>query len=35
MISYEIALGLSIIPVLMMFGTLNLGHIVEYQAQNG
>jgi len=35
MISYEIALGLSIIPVLMMFGTLNLGHIVEYQATNG
>ena len=35
MISYEIALGLSIIPVLMMFGTLNLGHIVEYQAANG
>ena len=35
MISYEIALGLSVIPVLMMFGTLNLGHIVEYQANNG
>lgn len=35
MISYEIALGLSVIPVLMMFGTLNLGHIVEYQAANG
>ncbi|MDA7880931.1 NADH-quinone oxidoreductase subunit H [Akkermansiaceae bacterium] len=35
MISYEIALGLSVIPVLMMFGTLNLGHIVEYQANHG
>lgn len=35
MISYEIALGLSIIPVLMMFGTLNLGHIVEYQTHHG
>lgn len=35
MISYEIAMGLSIIPVLMFFGTLNLGHIVEYQAANG
>ena len=35
MISYEIALGLSIIPVLLMFQTLNLGHIVEYQAANG
>ncbi|MDB4619977.1 NADH-quinone oxidoreductase subunit H, partial [Akkermansiaceae bacterium] len=35
MISYEIALGLSIIPVLMMYGDLNLGHIVEEQAKNG
>jgi len=35
MISYEIALGLSIIPVLMFFGDLNLGHIIEYQVQNG
>lgn len=35
MISYEIALGLSLIPVLMVFGTLNLGHIVEYQANHG
>ena len=35
MISYEIALGLSVIPILMMFQTLNLGHIVEYQAANG
>lgn len=35
MISYEIALGLSVIPVLMVFGNLNLGHIVEYQAMNG
>lgn len=35
MISYEIALGLSLIPVLMVLGTLNLGHIVEYQANHG
>lgn len=35
MISYEIALGLSIIPVLMIFGTLNLSKIAEYQDANG
>jgi NADH-quinone oxidoreductase subunit H len=35
MISYEIALGLSIIPVLMYFGELNLTKIVQYQADHG
>lgn len=35
MISYEIALGLSVIPVLMLFGDLNLGHIVQEQSENG
>ncbi|MGB0992037.1 MAG: complex I subunit 1/NuoH family protein [Akkermansiaceae bacterium] len=35
MISYEIALGLSVIPVLMVFGQLNLSDIVQYQADNG
>ena len=35
MISYEIALGLSVIPVLMIFGQLNLTNIVEWQAQHG
>ena len=35
MISYEIALGLSIIPVLMFFGELNLGRIVQEQSVNG
>ncbi|MFT3990606.1 MAG: NADH-quinone oxidoreductase subunit H [Luteolibacter sp.] len=35
MISYEIALGLSIIPVLLYFGDLNLSKIVEQQAANG
>ncbi len=35
MISYEIALGLSIIPVLMVFGELNLSTIVQEQSKNG
>lgn len=35
MISYEIALGLSIIPVLMIFRELNLGSIVRFQDANG
>jgi len=35
MISYEIAMGLSIIPVLMVFGQLNLSDIVQQQADNG
>ena len=35
MISYEIALGLSIVPVLMVFGQLNLTDIVTEQARNG
>jgi NADH-quinone oxidoreductase subunit H len=35
MISYEISLGLSIVPVLLYFGELNLGKIVQYQADHG
>jgi NADH-quinone oxidoreductase subunit H len=35
MISYEIALGLSIIPVLLYFGELNLSTIVQQQAEHG
>jgi NADH-quinone oxidoreductase subunit H len=35
MISYEIALGLSLIPVLMYFGDLNLGNIVMQQVDHG
>lgn len=35
MISYEISLGLSIIPVLLYFGDLNLSKIVQYQADHG
>jgi len=35
MISYEICLGLSIIPVLMWYGDLNLSNIVAEQSKNG
>ncbi|MGY8639931.1 MAG: complex I subunit 1/NuoH family protein [Verrucomicrobiales bacterium] len=35
MISYEISLGLSVIPLFMIYGHLNLGEIVQYQAENG
>ena len=35
MISYEISLGLSLVPVLLIFGELNLGKIVEEQSANG
>jgi len=35
MISYEICLGLSVIPVLLYFGDLNLNNIVQEQADNG
>ena len=35
MISYELALGLSVIPVFLLCGTLNLPDIVLWQRQNG
>ena len=35
MISYEISLGLSIIPVLLLFQHLNLNDIVRYQSEHG
>ncbi len=35
MISYEISLGLSIVPLLLVFGKLNLSEIVQYQSENG
>jgi len=35
MISYELAMGMSVIPVFLVVGDLNLGKIIEYQAQNG
>jgi NADH-quinone oxidoreductase subunit H len=35
MISYEISLGLSIVPLIMIYGELNLGRIVQFQAEHG
>ncbi len=35
MISYELALGLSVVPIFMIVGTLNLGEIVTWQRDNG
>jgi NADH-quinone oxidoreductase subunit H len=35
MISYEIAMGMSVVPVFLIVGDLNLGNIIEHQAQHG
>ncbi len=35
MIAYELSMGLSIIPVLMLYGTTSLTHIVQEQVTNG
>jgi len=35
MISYELSLGLSVIPVFMVVGTLNLPEIVRFQVEHG
>lgn len=35
LISYEVTLGLALVGVLMMTGSLNLNEIVDYQAQHG
>ncbi|MEO6848228.1 MAG: complex I subunit 1 family protein [Chthoniobacterales bacterium] len=35
MISYELAMGLSVVPIFMIIGTLNLSEVVRYQAQHG
>lgn len=35
MISYELAMGLSVVPILMLVGSLNLGQIITYQQENG
>jgi NADH-quinone oxidoreductase subunit H len=35
MISYELSLGLAVVPVVLTVGSLNLGDIVAYQAQDG
>src|SRR5215468_7061478 len=32
MVSYEIAMGMSVVPVFLLVGSLNLGQVVEYQA---
>jgi NADH-quinone oxidoreductase subunit H len=34
MISYEVCLGLSVVPVFMQVGSLNLSQVVEYQAHH-
>lgn len=35
MISYEIAMGMSVVPVFMIIGELNLSEIIAYQAEHG
>ncbi len=35
MISYELAMGMSVIPVFLVVGSLNLGEIIKYQAEHG
>ena len=35
MIAYELSMGLSIIPVLMVYGGMNLRGLVQFQADNG
>src|SRR6266436_10247252 len=35
MISYEIAMGMSVVPLFLIVGNLNLSKVIEYQAQNG
>src|SRR6185369_8932990 len=32
MISYEIAMGMSVVPVFLLAGSLNLGQVIDYQA---
>ncbi len=35
MISYELSLGLAVIPIFLLFGQLRLTEIVRYQIENG
>jgi NADH-quinone oxidoreductase subunit H len=35
MISYEIAMGMSVIPVFLIVGNLNLSQVIEHQARHG
>jgi NADH-quinone oxidoreductase subunit H len=35
LISYELAMGLSVVPVFLIIGDLNLGKIIQYQMEHG
>ena len=35
MISYEIAMGMSVVPLFMIVGDLNLSQVIKYQAEHG
>ena len=35
MISYEIAMGMSVIPLFLLVGSLNLSEVIRWQAENG
>lgn len=35
LVSYEIAMGLSVVPLFLLVGDLNLGAVIQYQAQGG
>src|SRR5438034_4583368 len=35
LISYEIAMGMSVVPLFLIVGNLNLRRVIEYQAQHG
>jgi NADH-quinone oxidoreductase subunit H len=35
MISYEIAMGMSVIPIFLLVGDLNLSQVIDYQAHGG
>jgi NADH-quinone oxidoreductase subunit H len=35
MVSYELALGLSVVPLFLIVGDLNLSRVIEFQAQHG
>jgi NADH-quinone oxidoreductase subunit H len=35
MVSYEISMGMSVIPIFMIVGNLNLSQVIQYQAQHG
>jgi NADH-quinone oxidoreductase subunit H len=35
MISYEVSMGLSVIPIFLVMGKLNLSEVIQYQAEHG